>query len=226
MNTLLNMGDSIADTSTGTLIKVTNMGGHFHLYVMAGADRIAELSGNHPTAPSACRRASYLRTRLANGVTVQQLVAEHIANQQGVLATANAAVVVEGERSVDELIEQVNATLDVAAPQPLPVPQVDTRSAWAERQAARRQAARANTRSQAHLKPITAAEIAAIRAATTNPDGTLTVRTLPGQQWTVLRGLDRRIPGQATYRGSSRIITALTYRPEQVAGYLTEGIAA
>jgi hypothetical protein len=116
--------------------------------------------------------------------------------------------------------------MDATTPQPLEAPQVDTCSAWAERQAARQQAARVNTRSQAHLKPITLAELAAIRAATTNPDGTLTVRTLPGQTWLVLRALDRRIPGQATYRGGSRIIAALTYRPEQLAGYRTEGVAA
>lgn len=109
---LANVGDFIADSSTGTYIKVTNMGGHFNLYVASGADRVAELCGNYPTAQSACRRASYLRTALGNGRTVQQLVDANTDNQTAVLAEANAVLlgaIDANGRTADEVAEAINA---------------------------------------------------------------------------------------------------------------------
>ncbi len=110
MNQLKTTGDYIADDTTGTHIKVTNMGGHYHLYVRNGADRVAELSGNYPTAQAACRRASYLRNALLTGFTVQHLVDEHLANQAGVLNATRE--VVDSERTVQEITDAINADSD------------------------------------------------------------------------------------------------------------------
>lgn len=108
---LANLNDFIADDSTGTYIKVTNMGGHFHLFILSGADRVAELSGNYPTAQAACRRASYLRTQLGNGATVQQLIDQSADNQAHVLA--EAAQVIAGidaqERTPEQVRDAINA---------------------------------------------------------------------------------------------------------------------
>lgn len=110
-NPLAQTGGTIAADVNGTLIKVTNMGGHFHLYVQAGADRIPELTGNYPTAQSACRRASYLRNALLVGIGIQRLVEDHLNNQAGVLAAANATL--DGAlRDVNEIAAGVNANLD------------------------------------------------------------------------------------------------------------------
>lgn len=73
-----------------------------------------------------------------------------------------------------------------------------------------------------HRKPPTPAELDLIRRAVRNDDGTFTVRTRPGQSWTVLKALNARIPGVVTVRpGTARVIDALTYTAEQLAPYLT-----
>jgi hypothetical protein len=110
LNELNQTGSYIADDSTGTYIKVTNMGGHFHLFIRSGADRVAELSGNYPTAQAACRRASYLRTQLVNGATVQQLIDQHAANQTSVLAEADRVIagIDAQERTADEIRDAIN----------------------------------------------------------------------------------------------------------------------
>ena len=58
---------------------------------------------------------------------------------------------------------------------------------YAERQAARRQAALRNTSTRAHLKPPTPTELARMRA---HQDGIVT--TAPGQPWTLLQAIVRR----------------------------------
>jgi hypothetical protein len=113
MNQLSQVGDFIAEDIAGTHIKVTNMGGHHHLYVRSGADRVGELCGNFPTAQSACMRASYLRNRLLGGATVTQLVDEHTSNQFDVLAEVRE--VLDGldarGRSVEEIAAEVKADM-------------------------------------------------------------------------------------------------------------------
>jgi hypothetical protein len=116
MQQLSQTGDSIADDSTGTLIKVTNMGGHFHLFVHNGVDRVAELSGNYPTAQAACRRASHLRTALHAGSTMLQLIDAHIANQAGVLAAADAVLTEALRTEVAPAVKQANRGQSTAAP--------------------------------------------------------------------------------------------------------------
>jgi hypothetical protein len=78
------------------------------------------------------------------------------------------------------------------------------------------------SRTRVGCKPPTPAELDAIRHHTVNPDGTLTVTARPGQSWLLLRALHRRIGGQRIYKRGTRIITALTCRPEQLAAYLAE----
>lgn len=124
MQQLSQTGGFIAADVNGTHIKVTNMGGHFHLYVRAGADRVAELSGNHSTARSACRRASYLRNALLVGFTVQQLVDEHLANQAGVLNAA-AQVIEQAETGI---VEGVTANMQAATDR-MNAPRVEGRQA-------------------------------------------------------------------------------------------------
>ena len=82
------------------------------------------------------------------------------------------------------------------------------------------------TRTRVHCKPPTPAQLDLIRSAHTDADGNLVVTRRPGQSWLMLRAIHRRIGGHRTYLGTSGIITALTYRPEQLAAHLTEELAA
>lgn len=130
-----------------------------------------------------------------------------------------------------DLIDSVNATMDAGQPQGIDVSDIitDIKAASEARiEKAIQRAERVNERrdyskTRVHCKPPTSAGLAAIRHHTVNPDGTLTVRRLPGQPWTTLKGLYDRIGGTPTRKRTR--ITALTYRPEQLAAYLTERAA-
>lgn len=130
-----------------------------------------------------------------------------------------------------ELIDSVNATMDAAQPQGIDVSDIlddikaasEARIEKAIRRADRINERRDYSRTRVGCKPPTPAGLAAIRRHSVNPDGTLTVRRLAGQPWTVLKGLYDRIGGIPTRKRTR--ITALTYRPEQLAAYLAERAA-
>ena len=72
------------------------------------------------------------------------------------------------------------------------------------------------------MKPLTAAELDLIRH---HVNGVVTTR--PGQSWTVLRAIWRRIGGERTFKpGTAGVIASLTYWPEQLADYLASERAA
>lgn len=60
------------------------------------------------------------------------------------------------------------------------------------------------TASRVHTKPLTAVELDRVR---NHADGVVTL--LPGQSWTVLRAIWRRIGGEPTYRAGTQIMVSL-----------------
>jgi hypothetical protein len=143
--------------------------------------------------------------------------------------TSAAAVYDDAER---DLIASINSTMDATtASLAAEVEQErdDAQQIVADGQgwnAYRQQVRRDFTKGRVHRLPPTPAELDRIRNARPNPDGTYTVTCRPGQTWRVLSALRDRLGGTPTYRGNTRIIAALTYRAEQLAGYLTQGCAA
>jgi len=86
------------------------------------------------------------------------------------------------------VVAGINERMDAAQPQPVDVSDIVQGDGYqAERARARRQAALRNTRSRAHLKPPTPAERARIRA---HKGGIVTCG--PGQNWTLLRAIERK----------------------------------
>lgn len=131
-----------------------------------------------------------------------------------------------------ELVDDINHTIDATQPQGIDVSDIlagiEQASISRVENAIRaaEQPRRDFTRTRVATKPPTAAELAAIRAHTVNPDGTLAVRRLPGQSWLVLRALYRRLGGTRAYKPGTLIIDSLTYRPAQLAAHLTSERAA
>jgi len=76
------------------------------------------------------------------------------------------------------------------------------------------------------LKPPTPAERHAVAKHEVDAAGMLVVTAQPGHTWLTLKALHARIGGIPSYRRGTRIISALAFRTELLASYLTGERAA
>jgi hypothetical protein len=204
-----------ADIITGTYGKLTityrRLTYTWTVTVYNGTLRIEELCDTFDTAHAAWTEAQRIALAAHQGKTVWQIEAE----KPSELTLADAKRIIDGiAANMDEVAARRDTTAltwdcqAIAAGAPN----------W---NAFRQQVRRDFSKGRVHRRPLTAAELDLIRHARTDADGNLVVTTRPGQTWLVLKAMQRRIGGVPTYRGTTRIITALTYRHERLSAYLT-----
>lgn len=190
-------------------------------YVSDGVSRVAELCRTFTDRAHAIGYYRLLRDAAMAGKRIHQIVAE--------AAALVEMMGIDTARTGQEIADAINAEVDAHQVEVIAVHNqtVETvaevtagtaqTGGWNGARKAAQQAPRIiqPTRTRVHCKPLTAVELDLIRH---HHNGVVTTR--PGQSWTVLRAIERRGYGTATYRPGTRIIAFLTLNTRGVA--LTE----
>ncbi|GIM88772.1 hypothetical protein [Paractinoplanes toevensis] len=223
----------------GVTIRLTRtVDGGYTRRVRNGLHEYTGLGAGHHDATLAANECSDIRARLISGELARDIEADYQSRNNAVLAEVAQVLAEAYKAEADEVIHlrREPNPIPCGATGPVRVTRVFRevtcqacidyederlgRHNSATLDAYATTARRDFTKGRIHCQDPTPAELDAIRHGVDNGDGTITVRTLPRQPWTLLKSLHARIGGQPTKQRAK--FTALTFRVEQLAPYRSE----